>query len=245
VPPDARPALDARGIGWHYPRGPWLLHDLTVTLAPGELLRVRGGNGTGKSTLLRLLAGCVAPRHGRVSAVGRVGYLPQALGELPPARADRLLALLGGPAEPADAVVAGHRATRADRLSGGTARRLVLEAVLALPAPVLVLDEPGTGLDDAALDRLAGALARRLADGTAVVVAEHGSLPLAGGQVLDLGGGAAAGSVRVVLGGTGRFRGLEARDGTLEVGVPPEERDALLAEALAAGWAVLAVGPHR
>jgi ABC-type transport system involved in cytochrome c biogenesis ATPase subunit len=238
-------ALSAEDVGWRYPRAGWLFRDLTVSLEPGELLRVRGGNGSGKSTLLRLLAGCTEPRQGRVRLAGRVGYLPQTLGELPPTRADRLLALLGGPADPADPVVAGHRATRADRLSGGTARRLVLEAVLSLPAPVLVLDEPGAGLDDAALGRLTGALAQRLAAGTAVVVAEHGPLALPGGQVLDLGGEVLPGAVRVLLGGAGRFRGVGARDGVLELTVPPGERDALLAEALAGGWAVLAVGPHR
>jgi ABC-type transport system involved in cytochrome c biogenesis ATPase subunit len=245
VPPPAPPALDARGVGWRYPRSPWLLRDLSLSVAPGELLRVRGGNGSGKSTLLRLLAGCTAPRRGWIRAAGRVGYLPQSLGELPPTRADRLLALLGGPAGPGDPAVAAHRATRADRLSGGTARRLVLEAVLSLPAPVLVLDEPGIGLDDAALARLAAAVSRRLADGTAVVVAEHGTLPLPGGRELDLGGAAGTGHVRVVLGGAGCFRGVEARDGVLELHVPPGERDALLAEALGAGWAVLAVGPRR
>lgn len=238
-------ALSVEGVGWRYDRAPWLFRDLSVEVEPGELLRVRGGNGSGKSTLLRLLAGCTAPRRGRVRAAGRVAYLPQALGELPPTRADRLLGLLGSPAEPADPVVAGHRATRADRLGGGTARRLVLEAVLALPAPLLVLDEPGAGLDDAAIGRLTGTLAHRLEAGTAVVVAEHGPLALPGGRVLDLGGAVLPGYVRVLLGGNGRFRGVEARDGVLELTVPPGERDALLAEALAGGWAVLTVGPSR
>ena len=60
-------SLTAEGLWWRYRRGPWVLRDLSVTVAPGELLRVRGGNGHGKSTLLRLLAGVHLPARGRVA----------------------------------------------------------------------------------------------------------------------------------------------------------------------------------
>ena len=242
----AASCLVADGVWWRYRRGPWLLRDLSVALAPGELLRVRGGNGTGKSTLLRLLAGCALPDRGAVRTSGRVGYLPQLARALPPVTAARLLDLLSGHAEPADPSLVAHLATRADELSGGTARRLLLDAVLALPAPVLVLDEPTSGLDTEGVDRLAEVLRDRLAAGGAVVVAEHRPLPLAGGAVLDLGGVAApAEMVEVTLGGDGSFRGGAARDGRLTLTVGAAERDALLREALDDGWSVLAVGPRR
>jgi ABC-type multidrug transport system ATPase subunit len=239
-------ALVAEGVWWRYRRGPWLLQDVSVRVAPGELLRVRGGNGAGKSTLLRLLAGCVVPHRGSVATAGRVGYLPQLTRGLPPVRAGRLLALLAGQEEPADPTVRAHLGTRADELSGGTARRLLLDAVLTLPAAVLVLDEPASGLDGPGLDRLAGVLRDRLAAGDAVVVAEHRPLPLPGGAVVDLGGAAAPHDVvEVVLGGTGSFRGRDARDGRLTLAIPAGQRDDLLREALGAGWSVLAVGPAR
>jgi ABC-type multidrug transport system ATPase subunit len=240
------PALVAEGVWWRYHRDPWLLRDVSVCVPPGGLLRVRGGNGAGKSTLLRLLAGCVVPHRGSVRTAGRVGYLPQLTRGLPPVRAGRLLGLLAGREQPADPAVRAHLDTRADELSGGTARRLVLDAVLALPAGILVLDEPASGFDEAGVTRLAAVLGDRLAAGDAVVVAEHRPLPLPGGEVVDLGGAAAAPDVvEVVLGGTGSFRGRAARDGRVTLAVPAGERDDLLREALGAGWAVLAVGPGR
>jgi len=118
--------------------------------------------------------------------------------------------------------------------------------VLALPAGVLALDEPASGLDGPGIDRLAAVLRARLAAGDAVVVAEHRPLPLPGGAVIDLGGSAASpDAVEVVLGGAGSFRGTVARNGRLVLTVACGERDALLQEALGAGWAVLAVGPAR
>jgi ABC-type transport system involved in cytochrome c biogenesis ATPase subunit len=237
--------LTAVGVWWRHGRSPWLLRDLSVTVGPGELLRVRGGNGTGKSTLLRLLAGVLEPHRGRVHRAGPAGHLPQGARALPPVPAGRLARSLAGRA-PADPDLARHLGTRADRLSGGTGRRVLLDAVLALPVRLLVLDEPEAGLDAAAAARLAAVLTGRLAAGTAVVLAEHRPLDLAGGRVLDLGLGPAPappGDVRVTLGGTGALRGRTAADGRLVLTVPEGERDALLREALAAGWAVLTVTP--
>jgi ABC-type transport system involved in cytochrome c biogenesis ATPase subunit len=242
--PDA--VLTADGVWWRYRRGPWLLRGVSLAVAPGELLRVRGGNGTGKSTLLRLLAGCTVPGRGRVRAAGRVGYLPQLARDLPPVPAGRLTALLTGRPDPADPTLRQALTTRADELSSGSARRLLLDAVLTLPAPVVVLDEPVAGLDAAAVDRLAAAVTDRLAGGTAVVVAEHEPLPLAGGTVLDLGGAPVPEPlVAVTLAGHGSFRGRTCAAGTLTFTVPAAERDALLLEALRAGWSVLAVGARR
>jgi ABC-type transport system involved in cytochrome c biogenesis ATPase subunit len=237
VPRAAPSALVADGVWWRYRRGPWVLRDLSVDVAPGQLLRVRGGNGRGKSTLLELLAGVVVPPRGRVCTPGRVGYLPQLARDLPAVRAGRLSALLRGPGGPDDDALAGHLATRADELSAGTARRLLLDAVLALPAGVAVLDEPADGLDDAAVRRLTAVLTERLDAGGIVVVAEHRPLPLPGGTVLDLGGVVAdEPMVRITLEGDG---------GRSVVTVPPGERDAVLRDALGRGWSVLAVEPVR
>ena len=157
-----------------------------------------------------------------------------------------MTALLAGRDRPDDGGLLQHLGTRADRLSGGTARRLLLDAVLALPAAVAVLDEPADGLDDGAVRRLADVLATRLAGGGIVVVAEHRPLPLPGGTVLDLGGGRAAlPAVRITLQGVGSFRGHSADGGTVILTGPPAERDALLVDAVGAGWSVLAVEPPR
>ncbi|WP_216870486.1 ABC transporter ATP-binding protein [Modestobacter excelsi] len=235
----AVPVLSARDLGFRYGRGRWLFDGLTLDVAPGQLLRVRGGNGAGKSTLLRVLAGAVAPRRGRVHRAGPVAHLPQQTGDLPAVGARRLVSLVGG------AAADGVPDARADELSRGWQRRVLLEAVLGLPCPIVVLDEPAAGLDAAADHRLADRLSDRLAAGDAVVLAEHEPLPLAGGDVLDLGGATAPDLVEVVLSGTGTFRGAPASGGRLTLTVPPAERDALLLAALQAGWAVHSVSPLR
>ena len=229
-------SLTADGLWWRYRHGPWVLRDVSLTLGPGELLRVRGGNGGGKSTLLALLAGVVRPPRGSVGTPGRTAYLPQLARDLPPVPAARLVPLLSGRDRPGDETLAAHLDTRADELSAGTARRFLLDAVLALPAPVVVLDEPSAGLDDAAVAQLTQALTDRLHGGGIVVVAEHRPLPLSGGTVLDLGGGSAESGVRITLSGEGA---------THVMTVPPSQRDGVLRDALERGWSVLAVEPGR
>jgi ATPase subunit of ABC transporter with duplicated ATPase domains len=231
------PALTAQDLSFRYGRGAWLFEDVSLTVPAGGLLRVRGGNGTGKSTLLRLLAGSVAPRRGTVSRAGPVAYLPQQTGDLPAIDAGRLVSLVSG------SVPDGVPDGRADELSRGWQRRVLLEAVLGLPCRVVVLDEPTAGLDAAAVQRLADRLRDRLAAGDALVLAEHEPLPLPGGELLDLGGAVVpADVVEVLLGGTGSFRGHAASGGRLTLVVRAAERDALLLAALQEGWSVLSVG---
>lgn len=232
----------ADGLWWRYGRGPWLLTDLSVTVPAGSVLRVVGGNGSGKSTLLGLLAGCAVPRRGSVVSDGRVGYLPQLARGLPAVPSGRLLRALTGGSAPSDPVLVGHGDVAADDLSGGTARRLMLEAVLSLDARVLILDEPAAGLDATAVARLAAVLRARLDAGRAVVIADHHELErsLPADAVLDLGGlSPPTAQVRVVLGGEGSLRGHTATHGVLELVVA--DSDALLREALTVGWSVLGV----
>jgi ABC-type transport system involved in cytochrome c biogenesis ATPase subunit len=222
-----------------------LLRDLTFDLSPGTLLRVEGGNGSGKSSLLRLLAGCTTPQRGTVRATARAAYLPQLARSLPALPAGRLSSLLSRGCGPVDPFLDEHRESRADRLSGGTARRLLLDAALSLPSELLILDEPSAGLDLAGSQRLAAVLRDRLTAGGAVVVADHRPLPLPADQVIDLGrtGTRSSSEVRITLAGTTTFRGQPARDGVVQLQVSPEERDAVLLEALQSGWSVLAVEP--
>ncbi|KKD17231.1 ABC transporter, partial [Streptomyces sp. WM6391] len=63
-------------------RGPWVLRGVELGVPPGALVRVEGANGTGKSTLLRLLAGIDAPTEGRVTGRPRTAYVPE---RFPPA----------------------------------------------------------------------------------------------------------------------------------------------------------------
>ena len=238
----SQPVLSAAGVWWRYGRGAWLLQDVTFEVPPGALLRVSGGNGSGKSSLLRLVAGCAVPNRGAIRSTTRAAYVPQLARLLPAVPAGQLFSLLAGEPGPADPFWDEHRDSRADQLSGGTARRLLLEVALSLPSDLLVLDEPSAGLDAAGLQRLAGLLRERMQAGTAVVIADHQPLPLPADQVINLGGTTMPPpGVRITLAGTGTFRDQDARNGILELSVSPGERDAVLLAALQSGWSVLAV----
>ena len=148
------------------------LDGLTARIAGGQITGLVGPDGAGKTTLLRLFCGLLAPTAGRVSVCGhdtaedadaiheRVGYMPQRFGlyedltvmenlnlyaELRSVprreRADRyaeLLAFTG--LEPFTGRLAG-------RLSGGMKQKLGLACTLLSRPPVLLLDEPGVGVD--------------------------------------------------------------------------------------------------
>ena len=72
------------GVGRRYGvRGPWVLRDVDLELTGPALLRVDGANGTGKSTVLRIVAGLDRPTAGRVTGrPGRTAYVPE---RFPPA----------------------------------------------------------------------------------------------------------------------------------------------------------------
>ena len=157
-----------------------LLDGISAGVAAGERIGVVGRNGTGKSTLLAVLAGTGQLDDGRVTRTRdlRIGHLFQQ---------DRLAGSVGSLVTGGrpEHVWAGDPRTRsviaallpgidftssAERLSGGESRRVALAALLVGDHDLLLLDEPTNHLDVAAIDWLAGFL-RDL--GTAMVVVTH------------------------------------------------------------------------
>jgi ABC-2 type transport system ATP-binding protein len=175
-------ALAARGIRKSFGRRR-VLAGLDLDVAPGELVAGVGENGTGKTTLLRILAGDLRPDAGTIAIGGRPGYCPQtvvldealtvdqhvryfqaAYGIASPARAEELIERLG---------FAACRGQRAGTFSGGTKQKLSLTLALMHDPSVLLLDEPYQGFDwqtYRAFWDLAGELT---AAGTATVVISH------------------------------------------------------------------------
>jgi ATPase subunit of ABC transporter with duplicated ATPase domains len=68
------------GLGYAHPGGDLLFSDVSFRVSPGQHVGLVGRNGVGKSTLLRILAGVLAPDEGEYAVGGSVGYMPQDVG---------------------------------------------------------------------------------------------------------------------------------------------------------------------
>ena len=173
-----------------------LFADLTIALDGGEALVVTGPNGVGKSSLIRLAAGLLAPTAGTVRRGGRTALLGEATA-LDPERT--LAAALGywarldgsGGAAVGAALDALDLSPLADlpvrMLSTGQRRRAALARVVASGAVLWLLDEPANGLDGASVTVLEGLVATHRAGGGAVLVATHLPIEVPGARTLALG----------------------------------------------------------
>ncbi len=160
-----------------------VLKGVDLAGSSGEIVALSGPNGGGKTTLLRLIAGSLAPLAGSVwRRPGRIAYLPQnptVLLHRPTVRAEVSFTLerSGELEQPETILNALGLLPMADRyprdLSSGERQRAALAAVLPGSPGLVLLDEPTRGIDSSARDALV-ALVTRLRDrGASVVLATH------------------------------------------------------------------------
>ncbi|MHA1538399.1 MAG: heme ABC exporter ATP-binding protein CcmA [Alphaproteobacteria bacterium] len=182
---------------------------LGFALEPGGALCLTGANGSGKSSLLRLMAGLLKPAHGRLAwdglALGcnleghraRIAFVGHAEALKPALSLAESLAFwarLYGAEEASAAVARGLEAFGLAKLadfpvrllSAGQRRRLALARLLAGPADLWLLDEPSTGLDAASVAMLEAAIAAFRGDGGMVALATHGGVKVPGAAALKL-----------------------------------------------------------
>ncbi len=176
---------------------------VNFSVESGESLTVRGRNGAGKSSLLRMIVGLVRIAAGRLDLAGgdaelTIGEQAHYLGHLDALKPaltvgenlrfwSRFFGTAADVRQPLATV--GLDALidlPAAYLSAGQRRRLSIARLLAVKRPVWLLDEPTSTLDAAAQEQLGVIMRAHLADGGIIVAATHGALGLDGAKELFL-----------------------------------------------------------
>ena len=174
-----------------------LFSDLSCKVAPGQLLRVQGANGAGKTSLLRMVTGLLAPAQGQILWRGErladlaedfgrqlvyIGHAAALKDDLTALENLHLACLLGGLVVTQDearlalrqAGLSGRERVVARQLSQGQRRRVALaRLLLATGTPLWVLDEPFNALDTLATEWLCGLITAQLARAGVVVLTSH------------------------------------------------------------------------
>ncbi|RLV56236.1 metal ABC transporter ATP-binding protein [Aeromicrobium phragmitis] len=183
--------LRVRDVWFAYPNRP-VLQGAELSVRAGEVTALRGDNGAGKSTLLDIVCGVRRPHRGTVELPGRIAYVPQRTdldSRLPvtvrdvvmmgawsdrglwrPLRRSDRRAVQGAMERVGIDPLASRRL---DELSGGQVQRTLMARALTTGAPVIILDEPTTGLDSEVRRVVADLLAELAAEGRVVLHATH------------------------------------------------------------------------
>ncbi|MEP2235577.1 MAG: heme ABC exporter ATP-binding protein CcmA [Alteripontixanthobacter sp.] len=157
-----------------------LFRGLSLAMEPGEALHIAGPNGIGKSSLLRILAGLLRPYSGTLEREGALGLMderPALDGAMPLERALAFWADIDRAGDLEQIMEALDLTDLADVpvrfLSTGQRKRAAMARLIAQSAPIWLLDEPLSGLDEASRGRVDGLVGNHLAGGGIAVIASH------------------------------------------------------------------------
>jgi len=186
-----------------------LFTNLSFSLQGGELLRLRGSNGSGKTSLLRLLCGLLEPAAGDVKWKGEnihaqrddfnadllyLGHLNGIKSELTGFENLRISSSLRGETLSDDQIydaldqigLGGREDLPTQVLSQGQKRRVALARLLLSDAELWVLDEPFTALDVDAVAQLGELIEAHLQKGRMVVYTTHQEVDMRAGAVREI-----------------------------------------------------------
>lgn len=173
-----------------------LFKDLDLSVADGDMLRIEGPNGSGKTSLLKILTAQLVPNSGALEWHGRplprvrddylrsllyIGHTPGVTASLTAQENLEWAAALAGrhanaaviERALANAGLYGFETVPAGQLSAGQQRRVALARLELIPRPLWILDEPFTALDRAGVDWLEQRLLAHRDAGGAIVLTTH------------------------------------------------------------------------
>ncbi len=171
------------------------LDDISFEVRQGEVFGLLGPNGAGKTTIIRTILDIIKPDSGRVEIFGRAfrpddrarcGYLPEERGLYPRQKVGAVLEYLGclkgldRPASRAATVkwlerlgMADVIDTKVEQLSKGNQQKVQIAATLLVAPPILILDEPHSGLDPVSARLVNSVIRECAAAGQTVVLSTH------------------------------------------------------------------------
>lgn len=174
------------------------VHDLSLTVARGEIVALLGPNGAGKTTTIRMLMGMLSPSHGTARVAGfdcfaerakvmeHLGYLPDEPMFHEHLRGGEIVRFCGAMRGMPEAEIARRTVELAERLqfadaldeyavnySMGMRKKLALSCAMLHRPAVLVLDEPTNGLDPVVTRTLLELVREQAANGTAIFYSTH------------------------------------------------------------------------
>lgn len=168
-----------------------LFAGLSFALEAGQALQLTGANGTGKSSLMRILAGLLPAFAGRIERAGRIGLVderPALDPHLPLGAALAFWQRIDGAHDnqAARLGLAGLEDVPVRYLSTGQKKRAALARLAGQAAPVWLLDEPLNGLDAKGMALVEEMVGEHCAGGGIAVIASHQPFGLAGLTQLSL-----------------------------------------------------------
>ena len=186
-----------------------LFKGLNFTLQPGELLHLRGKNGSGKTSLLRTICGLTTPADGEVLWKGEnirslrddfnrgltyLGHLNGIKGELSALENLQVSCSLSGSKVPENQILdalqhiglGGREDLPTKVLSQGQKRRVALARLLITQCTLWVLDEPFTALDVNAVDLLKGLIAKHIQAGGMAILTTHQYVEIDAGVLKEI-----------------------------------------------------------